>query len=276
MRKQLRRGDRVRRKNAVGIAILVIFAISFAVVGWLRFRTSSVTRDANNCRPEGPESITVVAVDATDVLDAIQRLALTNELTTVVDSIPLDAGVQVWRVAPSETAVPDAAGPLLCNPGEKANRWLENENLVKRRYLERFRQPLLSQLDQFVQAKSSPQSPIMESIQAIAIRTFDQPQYRNITDKRLVIASDLIQNTATYSQLHSIEAFDRFAQSVAFHRLAPRLNGVRVSLLYIQRPTSPNFKQQIEFWQQFFFKAGASLDGVRPVAGMNQQQKTTT
>ena len=199
----------------------------------------------------------------------MQRLALRNELTKVVDDLQPDDGVQVWRVAPSATELPDAAGPLLCNPGETVNPWVGNPTIARNNYLDKFRTPVLSQLDAFIRGISSLQSPIMESVQAIALRTFDRPEYRSVSEKALVLASDMIQNTATYSQLHAIEPFDKFERSLASKKLAPHLAGVRVTLLYIQRPLAPSYKQHIEFWQRYFLSAGASLERVIPVAGMS-------
>src|SRR5438045_1309306 len=99
MRSPQRRNDRIRRKNAAGVAGIIVVAIAvlvgFVIAGPWRPPHSG-------CLDTGPRSLTVIAIDATDALHEVQRLAVRNELTAVIDQIPKNGGVQVWRIAPSE------------------------------------------------------------------------------------------------------------------------------------------------------------------------------
>ena len=270
MRRTRSRGQRIRRKNVAGIAILILVVVTLGAAAILAIITIRPPRDeTTNCTPAGPRAITVIAIDATDVLNEVQRLALRNELTKVVDGLNEDDGVQVWRIAPSSNAVPDAAGPLLCHPGRTANRWFQNQRFVEKAYSDNFRTPIISQLDRFVEASAAPQSPIMESIQAIAIRTFGLSKYASVKDRVLLLASDMIQNTATHSQVRGISAFPQFQASAGYRAVSSQLTGVRVQVLYLQRPTSIGYKEHVEFWQQYFAASGAQLDRVLPIAGLS-------
>jgi len=262
-----RRSERIRRKNAMGTAGLIV--VTLLILSGVWFATGHTTLRADNCEPSGPTGISVIAIDATDVLNEVQRLALRNELTDIVERFSVNEGVQVWRIAPAEDAVPKAAGPLICKPDRTANPWRQNTKQVERRYVERFQRPIYEEIDEFIKAGSEPKSPIMESIQAIAIRTFDLPEYQNVHNRTLVLASDLIQNTSTYSQLHGVDRFEAFAATQSYRRVSARLAGVRIELLYLQRTNSPPFKRHVEFWQQYFRDAGANVERVKPVAGVS-------
>ena len=43
---------------------------------------------------------------------------------------------------------------------------------------------------------SSNASPIVETLQAIAVRSFSTPELHQVKDKTVILASDLVQNTA--------------------------------------------------------------------------------
>jgi hypothetical protein len=251
----------------MGVVGLVV--VLLVIVGGLWFANGHTVAHPDNCEAGGPTGITVIAIDATDVLNEIQRLALRNELTDIVERLPVNEGVQIWRVAPSEGAVPDAAGPLICKPERTGNPWRQNPKQVERRYVVRFQEAVFNEIDEFIKAGSEPQSPIMESIQAIAIRTFDLPEYHDVRRRTLVVASDLMQNTSTLTQLHGVEPFEKFAATQNYRRVVARLAGVHVELLYLQRTNSPPFKRHIEFWQRYFADAGATVERVKPVAGVS-------
>lgn len=270
MRRSSRRVDRIRRKDRAGVFILALVVI--VVLGAVAFVFRLDGLGVGTCSVSKLRSLTVIAIDATDVLNDVQRLSLHNELIATIGGVPKGGGVQIWRIAPTAGTLPDAAGPLTCNPGDAmtANPWFSNPRLVDRTYSDTFRQPLIAAIDRFIAAQSEPQSPIMESIQSIGVRTFAVAPSRSILSKRLILASDLIQNTSNYSQLHSVEPFEQFARTLNYRRVAPPiLSDVSVELLYLQRSNGPSYKQHIEFWQQYFARAGARVDRVVPIVGVS-------
>ena len=78
---------------------------------------------------------------------------------------------------------------------------------------------------------ASDESPIFESIQSIAVRAFGALPESN-KDRRLVIASDMLQNTPEYSQYHGIGSFEEFKRSQYYRRVRADLRGVEVELYY--------------------------------------------
>jgi hypothetical protein len=149
---------------------------------------------ANGCPAAGPERVTVVIVDATDELSAVQRVALANELVGIIAEIPVGGGIQMWRVAASALEVPSPAAEIVCNPGKVVSQWTGNPSRVEKRYREVFEIPLAHLARTLTEERASSQSPIMETIQAAALKVFGAPQYSTVKVKTLIVASDLIQN----------------------------------------------------------------------------------
>jgi hypothetical protein len=220
-----------------------------------------------NCPSGEPDGMTVLLVDSTDSLGEAQRLDLRNQLLAEVANTPRGGAVQLWRVA-AGGEVPAPASELTCNPGSEANPWIENEHRIARNYNDRFRKPLELQLEALIEGQSDRESPIMETVQAIALRTMTSTM-RSRGQRRLIIASDLLQNTSLYSQVRTIEPFAAFKTSQAFQAVSGPLNGVSVELHYIRRRNPVQGREHIEFWQAFFASQGATLARVVPVAGLN-------
>ena len=270
MNPRLRRTDRVRRQDVLGSTVLVIVTCAILSLLFLWINRGSQARGDDNCLAAGPVALNIIAIDVTDELSAVQRLALRNELVRILERVNVDEAVQIWKIAPSASDVPEAVGPLLCNPGRIANRWFQNPGRVEATFIEGFWTPLNDQLDELLEGSSSEASPIMESMQAMALRVFDNPDYPDINRQTLILASDMIQNTAAHSQLNGVQPFESFSQSSSYRGLrTDLLTDVQVKILYIQRPLQPTFGEHIEFWQDYFSSSGASLEEVVPVTGLS-------
>ena len=109
----------------------------------------------------------------------------------------------------------------------------------------------------------------MEGIQAIELRVFMNPIHKDLMRKRLIIASDMIQNTHAHSQLGHLTEFSLFEGSFGYKSVAIEMPNVEVEILYLHRQDGPPFKEHIEFWQQFLRKSTATLKRVQPIAGIS-------
>ena len=112
-------------------------------------------------------------------------------------------------------------------------------------------------------------SPIFEAIQAVALRTFDDPKLDDVPSRRLVLVSDLMQNVpGSLSMYQGVPKFDDVARTPYWLDVKAELERVDVTVLYLQRPTSQRLWQsQIEFWSRYFEAQGASIARVLPLSG---------
>jgi hypothetical protein len=263
--------ERKKLADRMGIAVIVIVAIIVAGVLWESHSRTAQALDATTfCPKDGPPAgLLVVLIDTTDPISAVPQAQVKNQLQDDIDKLPEYAEVQLYTVGP-------VGGSLLrpvatvCNPGSGQGEdfFWHNPRMEKSRWQRRFIDPLDHKLDRLMTAPSADTSPILESIQSIAASVFGRPEFDSVP-KRLVIVSDMAQNTAGFSQYRGPESFEQFRHGSYYLTVRPHLDRVDVSILYLLREDVRRIQdhQHIEFWQDYFSDAGATLSGVTSIEG---------
>jgi hypothetical protein len=163
----------------------------------------------------------------------------------------------------------------LCNPGrgDDMSEIYQNPRLALERWERDFASTLDTALEKLLDTPEAATSPIFEAIQAVALRTFDDPKLDEVHDRRLVLVSDLMQNVPGRLRMYeSIPAFETFAATPYWLDVKADLKGTDVTILYLQRPSSQRLWQsQIEFWSRYFEAQGASVERVLPLSGAGAQ-----
>jgi hypothetical protein len=267
-----RTSRRKRRQDFLGwLLILVSF---LAVAGFVYFYHGAVSRAVllnpdNMCPQAGPHSITVVLIDMTDPLDAVQHEDVRKQLEDIKDSVPRYGEIELFTVAP-------AGGTLLspklvaCNPGRgsEINPMYGNPTFVEKRWHTAFSDRADEVLGTLLQSQTLATSPIMESIQQVGVQAFVGRSVENIP-KQLIIVSDMLQNTSGVSQYRGTESFEDFRRSPYYMTVRPSLSSVDVTILYLRRMNASRLqgRRHIEFWEDYFRDAGASLVDVKSIQG---------
>lgn len=255
-------------------SIVLAIGLLAGVGGWLYYKSNElrVAADAETlCRADGalPE-VTVVLLDLSSTLSDVQRLDVKNELTRLRDGIPRFGRIDVFAV---DDRAPRIVAPILrlCNPGrgEDMNELYQNPQLARQRWERDFASTLNGAIDKLLQMPESATSPIFEAIQAVALQTFDDPALDGVTRRRLVLVSDLMQNTPGHLRMYDgIPKYDEFARTPYWLDVKAELENVDVTVLYLQRPTSQRlWSGQVEFWSRYFEAQGASIERVLPLSG---------
>lgn len=256
-----RRSRRSSRRGGAGsdgwkIALGAVLAlIAFGGLGAVAWFSATVapppTLDAETlCPADGPAAVTVVLLDVSDDLPEPARLQVRTRLLDLADAMPTHGLLELRVLSPD-----DAAGRVLfsrCNPGtgEGLSSLTANPEAVRRTWDEGFRQPLTRLLEAGLPAAPADTSPIMRAIQRAALDHFDG-RAAATREKRLVVVSDMIENTPAYSQYAGDLSFQRFAATPAFQDLRTDLAGADVTVLYVQRrPGGAPFDTgaHIAFW----------------------------
>src|SRR3546814_13411971 len=110
-------------------------------------------------------------------------------------------------------------------------------------------------------------SPIMESIQSIAVSAFQG--FGGDGAKRLIIASDMLQHGADYSQYGGKLDFAQFRQSAQYRKLRADLRGIEVEVFYLRRETrkSAQGAAHVQFWRDYLEDLGGRLTHVVALEG---------
>lgn len=259
-----RGSDRRRRQDRWGMVLVGIAVVGVVAVLAVRMLLEPAPPTADGCPSRGPTALLAVVIDSTDSLTEAQRINVQNRLVAAVDSVEAATAVQVWRVAPTGSAVPQPVGEPLCRPDTRQSGWVSNPTLTAERYQE-FRTKVLGQIAGAVDSKSESESPILETLQAVQLRYFDAESYRRVPVKRVVIVSDLVQNSRQLSLIGRAKTFSEFSATPEFRSVRVDMNGVAVDALQLNRAQIASPVGLITFWQQLLNSYGARLENVDPI-----------
>ena len=209
----------------------------------------------------------MVLLDSTDDIPDIGK----HEIRTVL----IDHGGDGAGLRPAGArvcSIQDARRPQIfakCNPGDGADlsEYTANPRLAKKRWMEGFRAPLDESLDGGFRPLPGKTSPIMETVQRIAVDRFtgraaEGPQAARADVRHARERSRLFA-------IHRRPNYGRFKASRAYKKLQTDLHGAEVTIYYIQRATAKPFNSadHIRFWADWIrdnkgrFKQANKLQG---------------
>ena len=221
------------------------------------------------CPAGGPAGVAAVLVDTTDALSPVQRVDILNKLRGLREELPRGWLVAIYPVKPTPEQ-PPRPSMSLCNPGrgEGLSQLTSNPALVEKRWREAFDTPLQDLLGSLIVDGQEKSSPIMETIQSVAVAEFGDPDKKPLP-KRLVLVSDMLQYSQKFSQYNGARTFADFAKSDVYRSLKSDLRDVDVEILYISRPNQERRQNadHIEFWTDFFTDDGATVSRIVRVFG---------
>jgi len=207
---------------------------------------------ASLCPVDGPRSVTVVLLDSTDEIPDVGKHEIRKILLEMAETLP-DYGLLDLRLL--DPKVP--GGRLIfskCNPGDGSglSEYTANPRLAKKRWIEGFEQPLEDALEVGFRPAPEKTSPIIETVQRIAVDRFSGRAADEIP-KSLVLVSDMIEHERDYSQYVGDLSYNRFKTSRAYKRLQTDLHGAEVTIYYIQRVSARPISSvdHIRFWSEW-------------------------
>lgn len=270
MQRPLRR-RRKAKQDLLGYALLVLallIAVGLFAFSTVLRRNRPTLDQTTMCPDDGPRGLTVLLVDTTDSLTPVQNADLRNQLQRLKEAVPEYCAVDVYMVAAVERDLLRPIGGRICNPGNGSNAspFIRNPRLMRDRWAKRFSQPLDDLFTEMLNTPQAEQSPIFESIQSAAVTAFGRLS-DGVKNRNLIIVSDMLHNTAEYSHYRAIPDFNDFRSTTYYRRVRPDLRGVDVELYYLRRDQTPQGKNHIEFWQQYFADSGAKLVHVIALQG---------
>ena len=262
-----RRKDRKKRSDLLGTIIMMGCAVVVIAIGgaYFWYESQQTELDETFCPTSGPVSVTAVLIDRTDTLNAVQQDDVRQRLNGLRDSVPIHGLLAVYSVDSTEEGLlkPEFR---LCNPGrgEELSKWVANPRLAQMRWEELFGHPLQEVFDSMVEGGSADSSPILESIQSVALSVFTGEKVKN-AHKELIVVSDMLQHTVELSHYRGENNFGRLRASNYYRRIHTNLDGAKVSILYIRRPTAKaaQSKEHVLFWKEYFLDQNAVPSFVR-------------
>ncbi len=268
-------GQETLTLKLIAIAIVIVVLAGLGGVFWFvqgRAAQLAALDPETLCPKTGPTSQFAVLIDRTDALTEIQGEALRRQITAWAAAIPKHGSFKVYEVGHSGTS---GSGALLqpvvavCNPGDGSDQSAidSNPKMWRARYEEKFQTPISAMLERMRLDEEAKTSPILEGVQAIAVKDFgpDAPQ----GPKTLVVVSDLLQNQQGFSLYQAVPALDAFWATPYGASLRSNLNGIHAEI-YLLRRMKVAAKQTDalgKFWIDWLERQGAQVDAFRSVPG---------
>jgi len=257
-----RRRSRTPKAPFIALGVVLFFLAAMLVVALV----PRAEYDPNSlCPMDGGYSRTAVLIDATDSLSASQVKTIREEINALRNRLALNEWVGIFVLDEDNLMLPTAE-VALCNPGDEstANPLFENPVQIQRRFEQEFRRPIEQAVERLADLPPKPTSPILEMIRAVALnRDFDSTQGR-----RLIVISDMLQNTADYSHYRESANFGQWQgtrQAQEFLQLS--LLGVEVEILYLKRTEVRSLQTHghVAFWEGYFDAVGAVVNSLKPI-----------
>jgi hypothetical protein len=248
---------------------LVAAAVGAIGVSYVAIARGHQALDDTTLCPASPSSITVLLVDVTDPMTTAQRQDFQNQLTRLRNSIPRYGKLIVTKV---DSASSRLLEPVIirCNPGtaEDESDWNGNPRAVQKKHDEGFVAPLETAFSGLTQASGSDRSPIFESVQSVALTELLNPDAAKLP-RRLILVSDLLQNTDGLSFYAGLPEADAFVASPAFRRVRTDLSDVDVEIWMLERSDAPRTQPRalVDLWDRAIAEQGGEVSRAYNVSG---------
>jgi len=271
------RRDKQASQVRKAIAVLAFVCVVVAGIGYAYFAASKNIRPTDSLTfcptdDKGPNSVTAILIDRTDPFNLTQQTAIRDRLNDVKDHMSRYDMVEIYSVEPTQTKLlkPEFS---MCSPGrgEDASDWTSNRHLIEERWKNMFDAPLQNLFNSILSTETAQISPIMESIQSIAVtRLGSRKLASEKIPRRLIIVSDLIQYVKDYSQYYrNPRSFDQFRDTPYYQSVRADLSDINVEIWYVRRQKTLVFQgeKHVDFWRDYLSDQGASVDKVWYVPG---------
>lgn len=251
------------------IVVSVICAAAITGFGYWKFTAVAPPElvAGTLCPVDGPFETTVVLVDSSDTIPDVGRQQVEQYLQEIADDLA-DHGLLELRILE-----PDFPGGRAvfskCNPGNGSNLSAisANPEMARRLWSSSFREPLRNALKSSLAPSEANSSPILETIQRIAVDHFTGRK-AEARSNHLIIVSDMLEHGPDYSHYRGDLSFSRYKASPAHRKYRTELNGAAVSIRYISRLNSPvNSGDHMEFWSRWIEDNGGKLANAEKLQG---------
>ena len=241
----------------VGILIVVGFIVGLVALG-LTNKKPDIDAVTLCDRNQPVQDVLAMLIDTTERLPLRTAKNAELQLANVISELPANSLISLYTIKSGNEVHIEPAFSM-CKPqiGAEVSQFTGNKRYADKLFEERFKGPVKKAVSGLIEGGPSATSPLIESMQSAVIETF--MAHDNVGQDRLVVVSDMIQNTDLLSfygvrpsyQLHSERNLKRGQGMV-------KLDGVHVDLLVVPRqyPTG-NRQHLIMFWTELLDAAGA-------------------
>lgn len=242
---------------------ILLFVLSFIVMifiySWTTYEKLPRRDNNTGCIIENGkiDQRTVVLADLSDNLSERHKIDLPTVIDTILGSLNPDEELSFFLLNGSQPPSLPIPAVNFCAPpsdGVATAKYIRQQH---DKFL-RDKKEILMKLATDKPSPSVGDSSIFEYIYSITNNILQ----KNLSSRRLIIISDLLQNTPEFPQYALLPKFSNFRNTAYYKKIRPDLNGVNVTVYYINR--NKYYKLQTDdhknFWYSYFKDTGATLN----------------
>ena len=260
---------RKNKKDLIGYLLIGLFLVIVAIAIYFLATKKTIELDkVTGCeKVAGPNNFYVIILDNTDSLRTIQKSNVRKKIKGIVNEAGPNDKIIIYSL--SNFSV-EKTVPLIdiCSmrDGSDADKFTENEALLRKRKSELFDVPIEEAVNKMLQNdKASQASPIVELIQKIRIENLPD----NIKNKKVEINlfSDLLQHSENFSFYDKNYDLKKFLKSLEFEKIRSDLSGIEVTIWQLINSQIDNIRIR-DHWKEIFVKMKTKyLPTIEPISG---------
>lgn len=242
-------------------AIALMMTSVFGLFAAAAMNEPPTTDSQTNCRMDrkDPAHI-IVLVDQSDPFNETDIAWVRALLEDEARALP-KYGRLTLSVPNADAAYDPVTVWSACSPGSAAgaNPIFQNPRMIEQAWQSRFHKPLMARAEAVLVDNVAPSSPLMEAMFTLG----DRPDFQeNIPARRLILVSDLMQHSASFSMYKTGTDWAAFEGSQLMD-MRPGLEGVDVVARVVPRQEYALPLGEVKaFWQRWFKDTGAAYGSV--------------
>jgi hypothetical protein len=248
--------------SVIGLILMAIVVGILATV-FIYYQKNNVDVDKEGCPLDSSlmKQKWVVMIDTTSPFIDNQPQALKNLAKQLTAAAPKYTRINVYQLTDNILTNQDKLATV-CSPGDPAevDKWVQNQKIAQANFEENFKNKIDEVIKTVSSTKGASASPIMESLQAIALIEFGDVSWNG--KNKLILVSDLIQfsDSSNLDLYKPLPDYQKLKQSGSLNRLYAPLKGVEVNAMILQNNPSLQNGNFVDFWKSYFkdSKAGVS------------------
>lgn len=262
-----RRNRRERKQRNQAILNFVLAGLAVAIIGFSFYALQPEPYDELTLCEISDElpPHTAVIIDKTDEYSEQQADLIAAVIRRTRNRLEIGERFTLFEL--DQDGQFDPRGRFsLCNPGrgDQVNSLFRNPAQIEERFNDKFNQPLESILEDLVEPKEAPNSPVLEALARLG--QTDAFSSR-APARQIVIISDMLQNSDVFtiyggggtlpeSMPEAIDVAD-----TVLRRFGDSLNGVALEIRLIPRPRYVDMQRGPlkDYWNEIFAELGVSV-----------------
>jgi hypothetical protein len=252
------RTDRATAENRRAYLILAVAGLAVVLIGVMLFfsRTPAINPQTG-CRAGAltPDQHTVVLIDQTDPLTPRQIAYVKTLILAEYSRLRQGGELTIRAIDANPESSEREFSRCRVRRGSEVLGVTSNPDLIEADFKRIVGDALNSYLNALRTVPTAPRSPILEAVDS----ALDAPDFgQNVRDRRLILVSDLAQNSERVSEYRGPGSGLRLDWP-AQNELARDMHGIAVRIHYVRRPALGALQtaEQRAFWLDWFRRNGA-------------------